>query len=160
MNRLEISEISISDLRQILRDAVQVENDLLRREVAFLRAEFRKNLRVVTLKQATEFFDSYVKPETILSYIKYEGLPGRKNNRLWHLYVEDIIDWQIGLIGHASTKKQGISNVVPPRHRHNAFVRMAAEQTRVPQQNRDELDLTRASKKHLENRHLSRHHEI
>lgn len=108
---------------------------------------------------ATAYFVEYLKPETILSYVHYEGLPALKRRRLWFVYVQDLLDWQIGLIGHASTKKQGISNVVPPRHRQNAFVRMAAEQNRLPQQNRDEPDLTIASKKPSENHHLIRHPE-
>ena len=141
--------MSPDELTQLLSNLIQRETEELRKEVVLLRRYLTGSRGVITLKQVATFFDSYVKAETILSYVHYEGLPAAKRGRLWFIYVQDLLDWQIGLIGHASTKKQGISNVVPPRHRHNAFVRMAAEQTRLPQRNRDEYDLTTASKKRL-----------
>lgn len=141
--------MSPDELTQLLRNLIQRETEELRREVVLLRQDLALSRRVVTTSQATAFFDEYVKPGSLVGYIKYQGLPARKTGCLWHLYVQDIFDWQIGLIGHASTKKQGISNIVAPRHRHNAFVRMAAEQARLPQRYRDEYDLTTASKKHM-----------
>ena len=159
MNTVQITEISIDELRRLFRGVIQDENIELRKEIVLLRQDLARSRGVITLKQATPYFDEYVKPETILSYVHYEGLPAVKRGRLWFVYFQDLLDWQIGLIGHASTKNQGIKRVIPPRHRRNALVVSNAEQTRLPQQNRDEPDLTTASKKPSENRHLIRHPE-
>lgn len=152
-----IQEISLFDLREQLRGIVQRESEELRREVVQLRQELAGFRGVISLKQATAYFDEYVKPETILSYVHFEGLPAIKRGRLWFVYVQDLLDWQIGLIGHPSTKKQGIKKVIPPRHRRSMSVKSGAERTPLPLQSHDEPDLTRVSKKYLENRHLIRH---
>lgn len=130
-----IQEISIADLRELFREVVRLENQELRREVVLLRQDIAGSRGVVTLKQAATFFDSYVRPETILSYIHYEGLPAAKRGRLWFVYVQDLLDWQIGLIGHPSTKSQGIKKVPAPRHQRSVRARSSAERTRVRRQN-------------------------
>ncbi len=67
-------------------------------------------------RQAIQFFDSRITPETIIDYIWYCGLPAFKKGRQWFIYKRDLMDWQIGLIGHFSTKKIGIKGLTPPRH--------------------------------------------
>ncbi|GMQ82503.1 MAG: hypothetical protein BMS9Abin05_1957 [Rhodothermia bacterium] len=126
-----IQEISLSELRELLQGLVQRENEELRREVVQLRQDLAGSRGVITLKQATTYFVSYVKPETILSYIHYEGLPAAKRGRLWFIYVQDLLDWQIGFIGHLSTKKQGVKKVIAPRHRRNKIVKSSAERAPV-----------------------------
>lgn len=144
-----IDQISTAELRKLLRDIVRKENEELRKEVVLLRRDLAGSRGVITLKQATTYFDEYVKPETVLSYVHYEGLPAVKRGRLWFVYVQDLLDWQIGLIGHPSTKKQGIKKVIPPRHRRSMNVKSGAERTPIPLQSHDEYDLTTASKKRL-----------
>lgn len=134
-----IQEISPLELRELLRGVVERENEELRREVELLRQDLTGSRGVITLKQATTYFDSYVKPETILSYIHYEGLPAYKRGRLWFIYVQDLLDWQIGFIGHPSTKKQGIKKVIAPRHRRNVRVRSSADRTRMRRQSQDKV---------------------
>lgn len=152
-----IQEISIADLRELFREVVRRENQELLREVALLRQDIAGSRGVVTLKQAATFFDSYVKPETILTYIQYEGLPAYKRGRLWFVYVQDLLNWQIGLIGHTSTKTQGFKKVIPPRHQRSKRLRSGAERTPKPLQYRNEDELTVDSKTESENRHLTRH---
>ena len=111
-----IERLSERELRQILRDVIQSETEELRKEVAMLREQIRDRRAVITPKEATHYFDSNVTPATIIDYIWYRGLPAFKNGRIWFIYLSDLFDWQIGLIGHPSTKKLGIKNVAAPRH--------------------------------------------
>ncbi len=82
--------MSPDELTQLLRNLIQRETEELRREVVLLRQDLALSRRVVTTSQATAFFDEYVKPGSLVGYIKYQGLPARKTGCLWHLYVQDI----------------------------------------------------------------------
>ena len=134
-----IQDISIADLRELFREVVRRENEELRKEVALLRQDIAGSRGVITLKQATGYFDSYVKAETILSYIHYEGLPAAKRGRLWFVYVQDLLDWQIGLIGHPSTKRHGIKKVTTPRHQRLVRARSGVERIRRQRQNQEKV---------------------
>ncbi len=114
-----IENISETELREIFRGVVQKENDELTKEVALLREELRRNRTVITHRVATTYFDFRVAPATVIEYIKFCGLPAFKQGRQWFIYTKDLMDFQIGLIGHASTKKDGIKRVIAPRHREN-----------------------------------------
>lgn len=112
--QLVITQVDISDLRRILREAVEEEVVGLRQEVEALREELRLSRHVITHKEATFYFDGDVKPATIIEYINFRGLPAYKNGRKWFIYLGDLLDWQIGLIGFA--EKQEEPCVVAPRH--------------------------------------------
>jgi len=111
-----IERFSERELRELLRDVVQSETEGLRKEVALLREQLRERRAVITPREATHYFDSNVTPATIIDYIWYRGLPAFKNGRIWFIYLADLFDWQIGLIGHPSTKKLGIKKIAAPRH--------------------------------------------
>lgn len=111
-----IQDLSVIELRELIQSVIQQENVELRREVAMLREELRTRRSVLTLKAATYYFDYKVTPATLIDYITYCGLPAFKNGRLWFVYLRDLLDFQVGRIGHESTKHLGIRKVVRPRH--------------------------------------------
>lgn len=111
-----IERFSEKELRELLAEIVQRETMDLRKEVVLLREELRRNRPVITAREATRYFDSRVTAATVIDYIQYQGLPAFKNGRTWFIYVSDLLDWQIGLIGHESTKKLGLKDVIDPRH--------------------------------------------
>jgi hypothetical protein len=98
---------------------VEREARKLRSEIATLEQELRRNKAVLSLKQASAYFDHKVTPETIREYIWFCGLPAFKRGRMYFIYRRDLLDFQIGLLGHESRKKDGIKEVVAPRHRRN-----------------------------------------
>ena len=109
--------ISPAQLTDLVREIVQSENESLRKLVATVREELRKEKQyVLSLRQAVSYFDYDVKPETLRDYIWYCGLPAFKRGRLYFVYRSDLFDFQIGRIGHPSTKKIGVKNIVRPRH--------------------------------------------
>lgn len=99
--QLVITQVDLTDLRRVVREAVEEELTPLREEVQLLREKLRASRRVITHKEATAYFDEDVKPATIIEYIYYRGLPAYKNGRKWFIYLEDLFDWQIGRIGFA-----------------------------------------------------------
>ena len=48
-------------------------------------------------KEAPAYFNYDVQPETIIRYIKEEGLPATHRGRLYFIEVEDLFEWQLGL---------------------------------------------------------------
>lgn len=139
-----IQEISVGELRELFRGIVQQENEELRREVVLLREELRHSRRVITHKEAAFYFDSEVTPETVLTYVHYQGLPAAKTGRIWFIYLQDLFDWQIGLIGHTSTKKDGIKSVISPRHRQYVSARSDPKHDRSAQHRGEGSDPTDA----------------
>lgn len=111
-----IQDLSVIELRELIQGVIQQENVELHREVAMLRKELRTRRSVLTLKAATYYFDYKVSPATLIDYISYCGLPAFKKGRLWFVYLRDLLDYQIGRIGHESTKHLGIRKIVGPRH--------------------------------------------
>lgn len=73
-----LERLSEGELRLLFEGIVQRENGQLRKEIASLPEELRENRAVITPRQETFYFDSRVSPETIIDYIKYEGLPAAK----------------------------------------------------------------------------------
>ena len=112
---LLISRASLADINQCMEEAIASEMQPLREEVQGLREQVRTNRRVVSHKEATAYFDEDVSPSTILEYIKFRGLPAHKNGRKWFVYVEDLMDWQIGRIGWAKSSKT--EQAISPRHK-------------------------------------------
>jgi len=134
MNSVLITQISIDELRRLVRDVVHGENDDLRKEVALLREELRLSRKVVSHRQAVHYFDSRITPETVISYI-HDGLPAFKRGRIWFMYVQDIFDFQVGLICPATEEIN--KNVTEPRHHHNQIAENKTRRKRSFQQNGD-----------------------
>jgi len=131
MNTVQITEISIDELRRLVRGVIQAENNELRKEVALLREELRDGRRVITHRQAIHYFDSRVTPETILEYIWWCGLPASKKGRQWHIQLEDLYDWMLGKIGFESRKSTGIKKIMPPRHVRSVNARSSFDHIRL-----------------------------
>lgn len=107
-----ITQVDLYDVARVVREAVEHELTPFREEVQRLQEELRMVRRVITHKEATAYFDEDVKPATIIEYIQYRGLPAYKNGRKWFIYLEDLLDWQIGLIGFA--EKLDLPYVIAP----------------------------------------------
>jgi hypothetical protein len=103
-----------------------------------LREQLRRRRPVITPREATHYFDSKVTPATIIDYIWYRGLPAFKNGRIWFIYLSDLFDWQIGLIGFPSTKRLGIKKVSTPRHHQRMSHRQRVEQNPSSRQRGEE----------------------
>ncbi|MCH8122075.1 MAG: hypothetical protein IH853_03030 [Bacteroidetes bacterium] len=154
MNTVQITEISIDELRRLVRGVIQAENNELRKEVALLREELRHGRRVITHRQAIHYFDSRVTPETILEYIWWCGLPASKRGRLWFIQIEDLYDWLLGKIGFESTKTTGIKRISPPRHLRNLNARSSSGHSRLARHGEKESVPTDARALHAQkNRH-------
>lgn len=114
MDGLLISGARLVDIERVVERAMASRLTPLMQEVAELRELIRQSRPVITHKIAPLFFDEEVSPETVIDYIKYRGLPAHKNGRKWFIYLVDLMDWQIGLIGF-SQKVDDIT-VIAPRH--------------------------------------------
>ena len=51
--------------------------------------------RVITHKEALAYFNHDVQPETVLRYIKAEGLPAVQRGRLYFIEAEALFNWQL-----------------------------------------------------------------
>ena len=51
---------------------------------------------MITHKEAPAFFNHDVKPETVIRFIKEEGLPVVQRGRLYFIRLEDLFEWQMG----------------------------------------------------------------
>ena len=132
---LLIERLTEKELRELLTEIVKRQTEGLRKEVVPLREELRQKRPVITAREATLYFDPQVTSATIIGYIHDRDLPGFKNGRQWFLYVEDLLDWQIGLIGrHPSAIGR---NVITPRYRERREVRPHPEHDRSGPRRRD-----------------------
>ena len=141
-----IQDLSVPELRELVQGVVQIENSELRREVALLREELRTARSVLTLKAAIYYFDHKVTTATLIDYISFCGLPAFKKGRLWFIYLQDLLDWQIGFIGHPSTKHLGDKKFVPPRHKKRTRRALGTERIKADRQRITGSDSTRGSK--------------
>lgn len=119
---LLITEVKLHDVERVVERAMSSKLGPLTREVQELRDLLRQSRPVITHKIAPLFFDDEVEPETVIDYIKYRGLPAYKNGRKWFIYLSDLMDWQIGLIGFSERTAE--ITIVAPRHlnqRHDAI---------------------------------------
>lgn len=113
-NHLLITQTSMEEVKKAVAASVVEQLKPLAEEVQRLREQMNSSRRVVTYKEAPAFFDYEVKPERIVEYINFRGLPAFKNGRKWFIYLEDLQDWQIGKIGYPENRDEPC--VVPPRH--------------------------------------------
>ncbi len=121
MDGLLITEVKLCDVERVVERAMSAKLGPLAREVQELRDLLRQSRPVITHKIAPLFFDDEVEPETVIDYIKYRGLPAYKNGRKWFIYLADLMDWQIGLIGFSERTDK--ITILAPRHlnqRHGA----------------------------------------
>lgn len=113
---LFIIRTTLHNVERVVERAMATKVGPLAREVQELRDQIRQTRRVITHKIAPLFFDDEVKPETVIDYIKHRGLPAYKNGRKWYIYLDDLMDWQIGLIG--SEERTTEITIVAPRYDH------------------------------------------
>ena len=79
----------------MITQAVRAAMGPLEETVARLREQLHRQRRVITHKEAPAYFNYDVQPETILRYIKEEGLPAVQRGRLYFIEVEALYAWQL-----------------------------------------------------------------
>lgn len=94
--RLEVEDLSSSDVHQLITRAVSEAMGPLQHAMAELREQLQHQRKVITHKEAPAFFNHDVKPETVIRYIKEEGLPAVQRGRLYFIRLEDLFEWQMG----------------------------------------------------------------
>lgn len=116
---IRIRDADLGDMRQLIEAEVRDAIGPLTEELERLRRLHASMRDVITHREAPLFFggEDEVKPETVIKYIKYCGLPAYKQGRIWYIQLRDLMDWQIGRIGHPPTKH---IHVVAPRVRDRA----------------------------------------
>jgi hypothetical protein len=96
--RLEVEDLNSADVQHLITLAVNEAVGPLQQAVEELREQLHKYRKVITHKEAPAFFNYDVQPETIIRYIKEEGLPATQRGRLYFIEVEDLFAWQLGRI--------------------------------------------------------------
>ncbi len=94
--RLEVEDLTSADVERLITQAVNEAVGPLQQAVQELRAQLHTHRKVITHKEAPAYFNYDVQPETILRYIKEEGLPATQRGRLYFIEVEDLFAWQLG----------------------------------------------------------------
>ena len=94
--RLEVEDLTSADVERLITQAVNEAVGPLQQAVRELREQLHRHRKVITHKEAPAFFNYDVQPETILRYIKEEGLPATQRGRLYFIEVEDLFAWQLG----------------------------------------------------------------
>ena len=94
--RLEVEDLTSTDVQRLITQAVNEAVGPLQQAVQELREQLHRHRKVITHKEAPTFFNHDVQPETILRYIKEEGLPATQRGRLYFIKVEDLFEWQLG----------------------------------------------------------------
>lgn len=94
----EIIVIPRAKLQQIIQEHVSAAvQQAVQRQANDLR-ELKEKLyvfkNVLTHKEvAYDYLNGEVSPETVVRYIKEEGLPATKRGRLWYVEVEKLEQW-------------------------------------------------------------------
>lgn len=83
-----------ADVERLITQAVNEAVGPLRQAVQELREQLHRHRKVITHKEAPAYYD--VQPETIIRYIKEEGLPATQRGRLYFIEVENLFAWQLG----------------------------------------------------------------
>lgn len=94
--RLEVEDLTPTDVQRLITQAVNEAVGPLQQAVQELREQLHRHRKVITHKEAPAYFNYDVQPETILRYIKEEGLPAVQRGRLYFIEVEDLFEWQLG----------------------------------------------------------------
>ena len=94
--RLEVEDLSATDIRELIRQAVREAMDPLQRAMDDLSEKLTRQRKVITHKEAPAFFNYDVRPETVIRFIKEEGLPATQRGRLYFIRLEDLFEWQMG----------------------------------------------------------------
>ena len=87
------------DVERLITQAVNEAVGPLQQAVHELREQLHQHRKAITHKEAPAFFNYDVQPETILRYIKEEGLPATQRGRLYFIDLEDLFSWQLGQRG-------------------------------------------------------------
>ena len=69
-----------------------------------LNDKLRKSRQVITHKEVPAYFNYDVSPETIIRYIKHEGLPETQKGRLYFISLPELFAWQLGGGGMSTSK--------------------------------------------------------
>ena len=93
--RLEVEDLTPADVQRLITQAVGEAVGPLQQTVQELRRQLHQHRRVITHKEAPAYFNHDVQPETVLRYIKEEGLPAVQRGRLYFIEVEALFDWQL-----------------------------------------------------------------
>lgn len=96
IRRLEVEDLTSAEIQRLIWQAVYDAVGPLQQTVEELREQLQKQRKVITHKEAPAFFNHDVQPETIIRYIKEEGLPATMRGRLYFIKLEDLFDWQMG----------------------------------------------------------------
>ena len=94
--RLEVEDLTSSEIQQLIWQAVNDALVPLQQSLHDLREQLQKQRKVITHKGAPAFFNYDVQPETVIRYIKEEGLPATQRGRLYFIRLEDLFEWQVG----------------------------------------------------------------
>ena len=94
--RLEVEDLSSVEIQRLIWEAVNDALGPLQQSLHDLREQLHKQRKVITHKEAPAFFNHDVQPETVIRYIKEEGLPATLRGRLYFIRLEDLFEWQAG----------------------------------------------------------------
>ena len=94
--RLEVEDLTSAEIKQLIWEAVNDALGPLKQSLHDTREQLQKQRKVITHKEAPAFFNYDVQPETVIRYIKEEGLPATQRGRLYFIRLEDLFDWQLG----------------------------------------------------------------
>jgi len=90
-----VEDLTSADVQRLITLAVNEAVGPLQQAVRELREQLHRHRRVITHKEAPAYFNYDVQPETILRYIKEEGLPATQRGRLYFIDVEVLFAWQL-----------------------------------------------------------------
>ena len=96
--RLEVEDLSAVEIQHLIWQAVNDALGPLQKSLDDLHEQLQKQRTVITHKEAPAFFNYDVQPETVIRYIKEEGLPATMRGRLYFIRLEDLFDWQLGKV--------------------------------------------------------------
>ncbi len=96
IRRLEVEDLTSAEIQRLIWQAVNDALGPLHQSVQDLREQLQNQRKVITHKEAPAFFNYDVQPETVIRYIKEEGLPATMRGRLYFIRLEDLFDWQVG----------------------------------------------------------------
>ena len=94
--RLEVEDLTPGNVERLISRAVHEAVGPLQQAVEELRVQLHRQRKVITHKEAPAYFNHDVQPETIIRYIKEEGLPATMRGRLYFIDIEELFEWQLG----------------------------------------------------------------
>ena len=88
--RVEIDGLEARDVERLIRLAVSEAMEPVKAAMDELNDKLRKSRQVITHKEAPAYFNYDVSPETIIRYIKHEGLPATQKGRLYFISLPEL----------------------------------------------------------------------